>query len=92
MTKVDEAIGKLVQVEEAAKAATEKIGKFKLEWVIDKERFPEFFKESNGYEEGDENAPFFSETCLYNLVGKEDARTILALINKLTRLLNLELE
>lgn len=36
-----------------------------------------------GYEEGDEAAPFFSEAVLYTLVGKEDARTILALMRRL---------
>ncbi len=33
------------------------------------------------YEEGDENAPFFSESYLYNLLGKEDARTVLAYLH-----------
>jgi len=37
-------------------------------------------KKSNGYEKGDEEQPFFSETYLYNLLGKEDARTLLALM------------
>ena len=32
----------------------------------------------DGYEKGDETCPFFSETYLYNLLGKEDARTLLA--------------
>lgn len=43
------------------------------------------FKKSPFYEEGDENAPFFSEAYLYNLVGKEDARTILCLFENLAR-------
>ena len=37
------------------------------------------------YEEGDENAPFFSEAFLYCLVGKMNARTIRALIMNLAR-------
>lgn len=37
------------------------------------------------YSEGDENAPFFSASFLYNLIGKEDARTVLALISNLMR-------
>ena len=38
------------------------------------------------YSEGDEkNMPFFSETFLYNLIGKEDARTVLALVGNLLR-------
>ncbi|MDI6734445.1 MAG: hypothetical protein QMD50_03105 [Patescibacteria group bacterium] len=42
---------------------------------------PRGFKSSGGYSKGDENAPLFSEAYLYNLFGKEDGRTILALIN-----------
>ncbi len=38
---------------------------------------------SPDYEEGDGEAPFFSEAYLYNLVGKEDARTILGRLNRL---------
>jgi hypothetical protein len=30
-----------------------------------------------GYEKGDEDAPFYTEAYLYNLLGKEDARTLL---------------
>lgn len=39
------------------------------------------------YYSGDdeENAPFFSVAFLYNLIGKEDARTVLALIGNLLR-------
>lgn len=40
-------------------------------------------KDSGYYAEGDEEASFFSEAFLYNLVGKEDARTVLALISNL---------
>ena len=61
--------------------AVKRLADFKLEWQIDKERFPAFFGE--GYEPGDEDCPFFSEGCLYNLVGKEDARTVLGLIRKI---------
>lgn len=88
MAKVDEAIGGLVKVEVVAQTFKDKLDAFCLEWQIDKGRFPNFFAE--GYEEGDENAPFFSEACLYCLIGKEDARTILALINNFYRLLNLD--
>lgn len=35
------------------------------------------------YAEGDENAPFFSEAFLYNLMGKDDARTVLGIITRL---------
>lgn len=37
------------------------------------------------YTEGDENAPLFSEAGLYTLLGKEDARSVLALINSILR-------
>ncbi len=37
------------------------------------------------YSQGDERAPFFSETYLYSLLGKEDARTLLALMRPVFR-------
>lgn len=43
--------------------------------------------ESDYFEEGDEEAPFFTETYLYNLFGKEAARTILAAVRNLGRAL-----
>lgn len=42
-------------------------------------------KKTGYYSEGDENAPFFSEAFLYSLLGKENARSVLALINNLVR-------
>lgn len=44
-------------------------------------------KERPGYEEGDENSPFYSERYLYPLMGKEDARTILATLKTTMRML-----
>lgn len=38
----------------------------------------EFDKDDEMYEDGDERAPFFSEAFLYNLLGKEHAKTVLA--------------
>ena len=35
------------------------------------------------YEAGDNKAPFFSESFLYNLLGKEDARSLLDRIYRL---------
>ncbi len=63
-----------------------KAAKELMDWCP--EDFPcEAIKEENKtsgmYEEGDEKAPFFSEAYLYNLMGKDDARTILGLINNL---------
>ena len=43
---------------------------------------PADFKTSAYYQKGDENAPFFSESFLYCLLGKEDARTLLHLLEK----------
>ena len=40
----------------------------------------ECFKESPHYDEGDEDAPFFTEAFLYNLLGKSDGRTLLRLL------------
>lgn len=44
-------------------------------------------KQQPGYEEGDENSPFYSEAYLYPLVGKEDARTILATLKTTIKML-----
>ncbi len=47
---------------------------------------PDGFKTTGGegmYTESDECAPFFSETYQYNLMGKEDGRTVLALVRYL---------
>jgi hypothetical protein len=41
------------------------------------------FKKSDYYSNGDENSPFFSEAYLYSLIGKEDARTVLAMLHRL---------
>jgi hypothetical protein len=43
---------------------------------------PNSFKNSGYYSKGDENTPFFSEAFLYNLLGKDDARTLLHLMKK----------
>lgn len=58
-------------------------------WVNDFKEFkteslPEGFNSKNMYyEEGDEKARFWSEGFLYPLLGKEDARTLLAWFRKL---------
>jgi len=85
--KVEEAILELIQMELESFKAKQKLDQFCLEYSIDKKRFPQFFKKDQGYEKGDEEAPFLSEACLYNLIGKEDARTVRALIGNLERLL-----
>lgn len=42
-------------------------------------------KNSDFYDKDDENAPFFSEAYLYNLLGKEDARSLLARMRKVCK-------
>ncbi len=49
-----------------------------LEWTPENKYILD--KNSNYYEKDDEDAPFVSETYLYNLLGKEDARTFRALL------------
>ncbi len=49
---------------------------------------PEGFKKMEGYEKGDEKAPFFSEAFLYVLLGKEDARSILYPFYKIADMLS----
>ncbi len=48
------------------------------------------FRSGDGYTEGDEDAPFFSESYLYNLVGKDDARTVLGCLHGLMLKLGLD--
>jgi len=45
----------------------------------------EYGKKETYYEPGDELAPFFSEAFLYSLMGKEEARTILAMVNSVIK-------
>lgn len=60
----------------------------KYDWLIKLFEFTleqfdrEAFKKSGYYSEGDEKAPFFSEAFLYNLLGKDDARTVLAVLHR----------
>jgi len=44
-----------------------------------------FNKDNDYYSPGDEKAPFFSESFLYTLLGKEDARTVLQNIRAVIR-------
>jgi len=48
------------------------------------------FKKSEYYEKDDEKAPFFSEAFLYNLLGKEDARTVLACLDNFIRAMGID--
>ncbi len=54
---------------------------------------PDGFKTTGGegmYTPGDETAPFFTESYLYNLMGKEDGRTVLALVHNLLKAMGLD--
>lgn len=42
------------------------------------------------YSKGDEDAPFYSEAFLYNLVGKDDARTVLGSVERLAEILGVD--
>ena len=47
-------------------------------------------KKSGMYSKGDEEMPFISEAFLYTLLGKDDARTLMAMINHLLRLVGFD--
>lgn len=38
------------------------------------------------YDEGDETRPFFTEAFLYNLLGKDEARSVLGIVRRLSEL------
>ena len=42
------------------------------------------------YGEGDEKAPFFTEAFLYNLLGKDEARSVLGIMTRLCKLAGVE--
>lgn len=42
------------------------------------------------YAEGDEKAPFFTEAFLYNLLGKDEARSVLGILRRLCALAGVE--
>lgn len=48
--------------------------------------FPSDYQDiTHMYEEGDNGAAFMSETFLYNAIGKEDARSVLARFDQICR-------
>lgn len=67
-----------------------------LKWTPEgKEILKDVSKIVNGkgaYQKGDEDCPFVSEAYLYNLLGKEDARTFLALLNNIIREMGLDMD
>lgn len=63
--------------------AIQRLFSFKLDHVP--RELLEIMKESHWYEEGDENAPFFSQSFIYPLFDKENSRTILYTLNAVLR-------
>jgi hypothetical protein len=81
---LDEAVGNAVarRVQGGNTAAVEELGKF-LKWV------PEYTPHNDDYGKTDRDAPFVSESYLYNLLGKDEARTVLAYLGSIARALGL---
>lgn len=76
---------------EAEELAT-RINEFTLEasdyW---RDRFND--DDTNGmYADGDEHAPFFSEAFLYNLLGKYEARSVLGIVRRLSKLAGVQVD
>jgi hypothetical protein len=82
--------------EEAARELAKWLREFKLEGTTFwREFFIERDKSADGsvfgmYDEGDEEAPFFSEAFLYNLLGKDEARSVLGIMRRLCTLAGVE--
>lgn len=60
--------------------AVTRLFEFKPEWAWN---LKNLLEKQKGYSQGDEDKPFFSEAVLYPLLGKEDARTVLALLSNI---------
>jgi hypothetical protein len=82
--------------EEKARELSKRLREFTLEGTTFwRERFIEWDTNEHGapygmYSERDEFAPFFTEAFLYNLVGKDEARSILGIIRGLCDLAEVE--
>jgi hypothetical protein len=91
LERVIGAVRKVADQEGERQELAERLGEFRLEaTTFWRERFMEWDEGSGMYDEntyaegrGDEFAPFFSEAFLYNLVGKDEARSILGIIRHL---------
>lgn len=79
--------------EQEAERLAERLAEFTLEgatawrnrfiaWDTDEKTL----KRYGMYDEGDEYAPFFSEAFLYNLIGKDEARSVLGIVRGLAEL------
>lgn len=68
---------------------TKAIFKKFLRWKLESPP-PRGFKSSGYYSKGDEESPFYSEAYLYNLLGKDDARTVLGYLHQLMEISGLD--
>lgn len=94
--KIDGMLYRPVDEHEAAELAR-RLREFKLEG---KEYWKQLFiandtdlttgRRFGMYSDGDENAPFFTEAFLYNLLGKDEARSVLDIVRRLCRLAGVE--
>lgn len=70
---------------EDTKAVFKKFLRFKVEGAP-----PRGFKSGDYYSKGDEDAPFYSESYLYNLLGKDNARSVLGYLHHLMQVCGLD--
>jgi hypothetical protein len=63
---------------------------FWREFFIERDTDTATGKRFGMYDEGDEAAPFFSEAFLYNLLGKDEARSVLGIVRRLAMLAGVE--
>ena len=83
-------IGELEERLDAVRAALRQLAKMKLAGEVDLRAHAETSGWLDGYEEEDEDAPFFSEAYLYCLLGKEAGRSVLAAIRPVQRAAGLD--
>ena len=83
--KLDETLGQM----KAAREAIKHLYTVRLETVSLKAH-AEVAWGLEAYDPEDEKAPFFTEAYLYNLLGKGDARTVLATVRQVGRALGME--
>lgn len=82
--ELEEIKAEIQQEQEQRIKVTKEIKKL-FEWTPEGFLLKDVSKIVNGkgmYVKGDDETPFFSEAYLYNLLGKEDARTLLCLIEQ----------
>jgi hypothetical protein len=73
-----------------AEELAEYLRTFTLEGTVYWKRHFQSQADGGTYSEGDEEAPFFTEAFLYNLLGKDEARSVLGIVRRLCRLAGVE--